>query len=433
MSTDPDTQKRLATAQALVEELARADYSAAAARFAESLRAMGLDGLLKGTWKQLEAQMGPFQGQEAIQAGDLHGAPAVYVTTRFEKASVDLAVSFTGEGQVAGMNVLPPNSAIAVEPEYNPPDYARVDSFHEVEIIVGEGGAWPLPGTLTLPAGDGPFPAAVLVHGSGPNDRDETLGPNKPFRDLAWGLASQGIAVLRYEKRTREHAKKFTPEIIARLTLQGEVIEDALLAAELLRRRPEVDPRRIFIISPSLGGLMAPRIGQQEPTLAGLVIMAGITRSMEDTILDQFTYLYHLGGELSESQREHLEKLATQAARVKDPDFSDQVPASELPLGVHPAYWLDLRGYRPAEVAAGLAMPVLVLQGGRDYQVTAAQDFAGWAAGLAGKDNAALKLYPDLNHLFMAGSGPSNPQEYEQPGHMNREVVDEIARWMKGW
>jgi hypothetical protein len=100
-------------------------------------------------------------------------------------------------------------SVFALPAAYQSPTYAVPAAFREQELIIGQGGEWPLPATLTMPAaGKGPFPAVVLVHGSGPNDRDETLGPNKPFRDLAWGLATQGIAVLRYEKRTREHAAK---------------------------------------------------------------------------------------------------------------------------------------------------------------------------------------------------------------------------------
>src|SRR5437868_1155092 len=74
------------------------------------------------------------------------------------------------------------------------------DTFDEREVTVGKG-EWELPGTLGLPKGSGPFPAVVLVQGSGPQDRDETMGVNKPFQDIAWGLASNGIAVLRYDKR----------------------------------------------------------------------------------------------------------------------------------------------------------------------------------------------------------------------------------------
>ncbi len=293
-------------------------------------------------------------------------------------------------------------------------------------------GEWALPGTLTVPNGPGPFPAVVLVHGSGPNDRDETIGPNKPFRDLAWGLASQGIAVLRYDKRTKVHAAQFTPEILANLTLQQETIDDALLAVQLLRGTQNIDPQRIFVLGHSLGAMAAPRIGQQDPALAGLILLAGPTIPLEDEILDQYTYLFNLDGTLTDAEKTELEKLQAQVARVKDPNLSDQVPATDLPLGIHAAYWLDLRDYHPAEVAKTLAMPMLVLQGGRDYQVSPTKDFAGWKTALADKANATLKLYPDLNHLMIAGQGQPNPAEYQTEGHVAPEVVSDIAAWIKG-
>src|SRR5262249_26794773 len=157
--------------------------------------------------------------------------------------------------------------------------YARPDTFRETEVTVGAAD-WPLPGTLTLPRGDGPFAAVVLVHGSGPHDRDETIGPNKPFRDLAWGLASQGVAVLRYEKRTSEHGARFVQ--LKDPGFKEELLDDAVAAAAVLRKHKEIDPRRIFILGHSLGAFWAPRLGTLDPDLAGLVVLAGNTRPLED-------------------------------------------------------------------------------------------------------------------------------------------------------
>src|SRR4051794_36392117 len=144
--------------------------------------------------------------------------------------------------------------------------------FTEEPVVVGSG-EWALPGTLTLPTGTGPFPAVVLVHGSGPHDRDETIGPNKPFRDLAWGLATRGIAVLRYEKRTKEHGAKFVKENT--YTLRSEVIDDVRAAVALLRSHRSVDPKRIFVAGHSQGAVAAPRVAELEPGLGGVILLAG--------------------------------------------------------------------------------------------------------------------------------------------------------------
>src|SRR5215471_14652653 len=154
-------------------------------------------------------------------------------------------------------------------------------------------GEWILPGTLSVPKGEGPFAAVVLVHGSGPNDRDETIGPNKPFRDLAWGLASQGIVVLRYDKRTKVYPEKMR-ELVSTLTVKEEVIDDALNAVSLLRGIPGVNPQRIVVLGHSLGGYLLPRIGAADRGIAGLIMLAGMCRPFEDAILDQFSYIYSL-------------------------------------------------------------------------------------------------------------------------------------------
>ena len=280
-----------------------------------------------------------------------------------------------------------------------------------------------------MPAGDGPFPALVLLHGSGPNDRDENILGNRPFRDLAWGLSSRGIAVLRYDKRTKVHKEKMAA-LEKTLTVKEEVIDDALAAAAFLRQHEAIDPKRIFVLGHSLGGTVAPRIAQQDEKIAGLVIMAGATRPLEDLILEQFTYIYALDGPISDKNKAELNKLKKQVARVKDEKLAKDTSAAELPLNVPASYWLDLRANPPAEGAKNIKQPMLILQGERDYQVTM-EDFAGWKKALGERKNVTLKSYPTLNHLFMEGEGKSKPAEYQKVGHVAGVVIDDIAEWVK--
>lgn len=413
-------------AEGFIRQLVEGDFAGSCRHFDRDLAQAFPEDSLKSAWLQLIGQVGPFQEIMTCQAVEERENLIVTVTCRFEKAPIDFRVVFNQSGQMSGLTY---NLASTVSP-YNPPAYVQAEAFHEAEVTVGSG-EWALPGTQSLPNGAGPFPAVVLVHGSGPQDRDETIGPNKPFRDLSWGLATQGIAVLRYEKRTKVHAGQFTPELIARITDQEEVIDDALSAVQLLRQTPEIDSGSIYVLGHSLGGMLAPRIGQQDPSIAGLIVMAGLTRSLEDTILDQYTYQYSLSGSMTDEQKAELEQLRVKVARVKDPDFSDQVPAKELPLEIHPAYWLAMRGYQSAEVAKSLAMRILVLQGGRDFQVTTEGDFPAWQNALGKESNATLQLYPRLNHLFISGEGPSTPQEYFVEGHVSDEVIQDIARWLR--
>jgi len=310
---------------------------------------------------------------------------------------------------------------------YAPPSYADPGSFTEREVVVGP---LDLPGTITMPKGKGPFPALVLVHGSGPNDRDESIGPNKPFKDLAWGLASRGVAVLRYDKRTKARPAECV-RLGDRFTVQEEVIEDARAAVRLLAHTPGVDATRVFLLGHSLGGYLAPRIAEGAPELAGLVIMAGPVRPFEDLLVDQARYLGQVDGMPRDVLDQQVRDIQRRATRVKAPDLSPLTASASLPLGIPAPYWLDLRQVHPPQTARALGKPILVLQGERDYQVTTA-DFELWKQGLEGASVASYRLYPALNHLFQPGTGLCKPAEYQVPGHVLPEVVTDVAGWIRG-
>jgi fermentation-respiration switch protein FrsA (DUF1100 family) len=303
------------------------------------------------------------------------------------------------------------------------------DSYEEKKTTIGSG-EWELPGILTLPQGEGPFPAAVLVHGSGPQDRNQTIGPNRPFSDLAGGLAGRGIAVLRYDKRTKVHPQKCVA-MANSFTVWEETIEDALLAAQVLKRTPKINSKRIYIIGHSLGGMLIPRLSTHDKELAGFVVMAGPARPIEDGILEQMEYLYMFDDILTEEEKAQLNRLQVQAGRVKEPALSPSTPSADLLLELPANYWLDIRGYSPPEAAREMIRPMLVLQGERDYQVTMT-DFVMWKRILAERQNVRFISYPELNHLFIAGEGKSSPDEYRQAGHVDVQVINDISGWILG-
>jgi dienelactone hydrolase len=413
-----------AIAQMFVGQLLKADFTAAASKFDDQMKTTLSEAKLQDSWQNIVAEAGNLLQLTPTSTTEMESYKIVVIRCQFQRFDVDVQLVFNKEGQISGLTFVPVNMV------YNPPEYVKESTFHEVDVNLGEG-KWALPGTLTLPNGSGPFPGVVLVHGSGPNDRDETIGPNKTFRDLAWGLASQGVAVLRYDKRTFKHAKQFTPDLVAEMTVEEEVIDDALLAIQLMRQTEGIDPKNVFLLGHSLGATLAPRIGQQDQDLAGLIIMAGITRPLEDTILDQFTYLYSLTGTMNEQQKAELETLKTKVNRLKDPEIPDNISPQDLPLGIPIAYWRDLRDNKPLDAVKNLKMPILILQGERDYQVLKTKDFEGWKTALNHKTNATFKIFPKLNHLFIAGEGKSTPQEYTIEGHVDEDVIDSIVQWIR--
>ena len=334
-----------------------------------------------------------------------------------------MRVVFDGQRRISGLFFVPSKPKV----NYRPPVYADPKAFRESDVTLGHD-PWKLPGTLSVPLGAGPFPAVLLVHGSGPNDRDETIGSNKPFKDLASGLASRGIAALRYDKRSKVHAHALAG--VNSLTVNEEVVDDVFAAVDFLRRDPRIDPRRIFVAGHSLGGYLVPRIAAHKDggLIAGFVILAGNTRPIEQLISEQTNHILSLAGALSDHDRQQVQVLRRLVDRVNDPALakSDQ---SERLLGAPIAYWLDLRGYRPEQLAAAkLFQPTFILQGERDYQVTLT-DFRIWNSALKSRKNVKFKTYPQLNHLFITGEGPSGPAEYEVAGNVAKEVVDDIAAW----
>lgn len=387
------------------------------------LHAMFNDQMLRAvTEDTLASQIGPQIkawgkaekiGEPTVQ--HVQNVSPVIFPVHFTATDIGIMIPIDSDGKVAGLRFVASPSTEKKEVQWSPAPYVHAGSFHEQEASIGTT-PWKLPGTLSIPNGTGPFPAVVLVHGSGPNDRDETVAANKPFRDIAEGLASRGLAVLRYDKRTQVYG----PQMAAMkdLTVEQETIADALEAAKFLRAQRDVDSKRIYLIGHSLGAYLAPRIAERDPQLAGIVIMAGITRPLADVMVDQYDYLG--------TPPAQLDKVKAAAAEIHD------LKTAEGPsiLGAPRSYWLDLNSYNPKAVVQKLHCRILVLQGARDYQVTQ-PDYQGWKTALAGDANATFHLYPALNHLFIAGEGKSLPAEYEKPGHVDSEVINDIAAWIQ--
>ncbi|HWR27966.1 MAG TPA: prolyl oligopeptidase family serine peptidase [Candidatus Thermoplasmatota archaeon] len=344
------------------------------------------------------------------------GYSVVYVTCNFSKVTVlDVKISFNTYEKVVALVVVPTLEAF----DYSPPSYVDQLAFTEQNVSFGSE-PWKLPATLTIPNGAGPFPAVLLVHGSGPNDRDETYGPNKPFKDIALGLASRGIVVLRYEKRTKQYPKEFAK--LQNFTVQDETIADAEAGVNFLYASSIVDHSKIFVLGHSLGGMLAPRIALQNNHIKGLIIMAGPTRHLEDLILEQSRYLANQSGLNQSAKLAELERLVI---KVKNLDMNQ----SEFILGAPKSYWVDLVTYDPVETAQLLDIPLLILQGDRDYQVTMT-DFVRWNETFNKNSSVTLKIYPSLNHFFIAGTGVPTNAEYLIEGHVAEAVISDIASWI---
>nr|BFE59875.1 alpha/beta hydrolase [Dactylosporangium thailandense] len=409
-------------AQRLLELLQAGRYAEIRDLFAPNLRPMVTEDSLRAAWEAELDRHGPLTG-----AGEpLTEAALVKLPVLFAHGAATVLLSVTESGWLTGLQIAAAEAAQPTLP-WQPPGYAEPDALAEHDVTVGSG-PLAVPGTLTLPAVPGPHPAIVMLAGSGPNDRDETIGRNKPFKDLAWGLAARGIATLRFDKVT--HAHGASVKALADFTVDDEYKPHALAAVGLLRQHPAVDAGRVFVLGHSLGGTIAPRIAAAEPAVAGLVLLAGGAQPLHWSAVRQFRHLASLNPATSASYDQIIEAVTRQAHAVDSPDLSAATPTEDLPFGVPAAYWLDLRAYDPATAAAGVDRPILILQGARDYQVTVADDLARWQAALAGRPDVTVRVYDADNHFFFPGEGPSTPAEYEPVQHLDPAVVADIAAWV---
>lgn len=411
-----------AHAAALMTSIAARDFSKIEAEFDDKMRAALPPGRLAAGWESLVTQAGAFQHCGAdVRVRTMADKRMVITACAFERAAVDVQFAFDPGNRISGLSFRP---ATAPAVPYTVPSYVDPSLYAETDITVGSGELG-LPGTLSLPNGPGPFPAVVLVAGSGPADRDETVGANKPFKDLASGLASRRIAVLRYDKRTKVHAAKFTG---VAFTVQQEVVADVVEALKALRANPRIDGRRVFVLGHSLGAMLVPRIAAADLTVAGFVVMAGPARPLVEAVREQNRYLAMADGTISPEEQARLDEAGTLVARVNALTPADATNTSPI-FGAPAAYWLDLRDYDPPAAAKSVRRPMLIMQGARDYQVTMAE-FERWQAALAGRADIRYHSYTALNHLFIAGAGKSLPAEYQVAGHVYEPVIADIATWI---
>ncbi len=367
-------------------------------------------------WKKIRAKFGILKMQSKTRYEEMKPYVGVYLTCEFDSAVCDLKVVFKNNLLIAGYFFVP-------VVKYTLPPYADTSAIIQRPIEVKTGN-YTLSGFLTLPKKGDHFPIVVLVHGSGPSDRDETIKDNKPFKDLALGLASKGIASIRYDKRTFTYGVKSAadPKLI---TLKDETVDDAVSALRLAQTIKEADPKKIFLIGHSLGAMAAPRIAKQTPFVAGVICMAGNSRPFEDVILDQMKYLVPM--QVPKKQADSiLNDIIAHIAQIKTGNFTDT--SRNMLLGLSGVYWKDIRDYDQVEVAKSLSMPILFLQGEKDYQVNM-KDFALWKQELAAKKNVQFISYPGLYHLFIQGDG--KPTDYEKAGHISEKVITDISSWIK--
>ena len=403
-------------AATIVRQFFRGEYEAVSGKLGPELRDELPPDRLEALWENsLSGRLGAFEGIDDVTYDEAAREATVYVASTGESAKAE--VQFGDDGVVTGFLITQAHGEPGDGDDYAPPAYADTDGITERELPV-PCEVDELGGTLTLPTGDGPHPGVVLVHGSGPNDRDASNGPNRPFQDLAWGLASAGVAVLRYDKRS--YATGW--EIESGATPDDETVRDAVAAVETLGSVDAID--ETVVVGHSVGGSLAPRIAERAD-VAGVVCLAGTPRHLTELIVDQTEFMATIDGHCTADDRAEFDEIAAAAERIRAGD----VESGEW-LVDHPAsYWRFWNEYDPAATLRSSSVPTRIVHFGRDVQVTRA-DLAVWTRAVGDCDHVAVERYPGLNHLGIPTGGKRTPAEYGEHGDVAAALVTDIAGWV---
>ncbi len=419
-------QSHEAKAIQVVEFLVKHRFDSVHTMFSDEVKESFSLNNLSLTWTEFERQGGGLIKHGYPRMDYLMGNEVWLTEINFAKVTYDLVLRFDSASQLAGFRISLP----ATKCDYHDPEYAKgTFSYREIKTYV-LCGTYKLPAILTLPATDVKVPVVVMVHGSGPNDKDETAGNYKTFRDLALGLAANGIASLRYEKRSRVYGNKMAADM-ENFTVKEEVTDDALAAIKQVSVIAEIDAEKIFLMGHSLGAMLAPRIAAQTRLLRGIIMLAANAQPLQNLVLEQYEYLTSLDTAATEQEKkEFLEDARTKINQLNDTAAVRNMKAEDLLLGLPATYWLDLINYHQTSAAKNLSVRLLIVQGGKDYQVTP-KEYELWQKALKKKKRTTFMFFPQLNHLMVPSVGKPGPTEYTQTkGNVPEELVKQVANWI---
>jgi len=397
-------------------------FTEAHAFFDDTLKSKLTEDNLKKLWFDIGTKFGKAESFDAIQSKAQGEFFAVTVEGRFANGDQNFILGFDKAQKIVGIFLAPSKSIVA----YAKPIYADTNLYSEKQVYVGPAGRQ-LAAVVTTPKNVKNFPMVVFVHGSGPGDMDETVGANKPFKDLAGGLASKGIGSIRYVKRTLVYPNEFANPF----TVKEEVLDDAASAIGMAKTVIGADPKSVYVFGHSLGGMLAPKIATNSPDLAGIILAAAPARKLSDIIIDQNKYMFDLSKDTTAENRKYLDDAIFQINKSRITQLGTTIKPDSLILGLPAKYWADLNAYNQVTTAKNLSKKIYVLQGGNDFQVSKT-DYDLWNTALGKKKNVTLKFYPELNHLLSPQTEKGSMAQYQTPVSVSETLVNDLSLWIKG-
>jgi len=384
------------------------------------------------SWQQYKPVYGQIEGFSLSESYQ-YGNEMVFVfLASMEKGEMQISAMYTSYFELVMLYLYETGEAALAGAK-------MPDEVAEEAITLGADTEYPVAAKLTYPkgaqAGD-QLPAVVLVGGDGPNTVDLKAGNTYLYRDLAWGLAQQGIASIRYDKKvaTYREQRQMADAPAELFTVAWEYTDDALAATELLRSKPYVNAEQIYYIGHSQGATVAPRADAQGGNYAGMVLLSSSPRPWYDVIYDQYIN-YGLIDQDDEKIYYLVSKMEAERDFLAEAEYNDMDEEELLGqfVDLQPAYfWKDFFSFDYLQAMKDAQKPTLILQGDASFQITKDVDFAAWQQELAGADWATLKSYEGLNFYFTPSQGcfAGHYKEFDMPGRVPEQVIQDIASWI---
>jgi dienelactone hydrolase len=358
---------------------------------------------LKSLADQLEGQLGELKNILEVN----NEKDTYYFYSEFSKTKLDIQITFNENNKIIGFYFTP---------------HKIFDKEDDKTALKIKSDDIELKGTLLQPTENNQKKLVILVHGSGPQDRDETIGENKPFKDIAEYLLNNGISSYRYDKRTYSNPETFNDQS----TVEQETINDAVNASNYFKNNDSFKGYQIIILGHSQGAYLMPKIAEKAQ-VSKYVFIAGNARPLQDVIVDQFEHLHKVVP--SKIPVEDVQSIKNKVAFLNSDKFNLNASKSELPFDLSASYWKYLLNYKPLDLVKKIEVPMFFAQGGRDYQVTE-KDFNLWKNELKSNKSAEFKLYPSLNHFFAKHSGVTSWEDYEIKGNVDEEFLKDLTQFI---
>lgn len=381
------------------------DYSKSYSFFDETIKTKISETVLKETVEKLEAQLGKFKS--IIETNNEAVTFSYY--SEFEKMKLDIKISFNESNKIVGFFFVPHK------------EFKKENSLGK-ELNIKSSNI-ELKGTLLNSENGNLKKLVIFAHGSGPNDRDETIFENKPFKDIAENLYSKGISSYRFDKRTLSNPESFNDKS----TIDDEVTNDIINIVAYFKNDSKFSNYEITVLGHSLGAYLLPRIANKSNQISKIILLAGNSRPLDHLIIEQYEYLYKLTP--TQELKDASQKVKEQIAVLNSKSFNINTPKEKLPFNLSANYWQSVLNYKPLNEIQKVKIPILILQGERDYQVTM-KDFKLWKTNLKNNKKVSFISYPKLNHIFISGEKSSDPKEYAIKGIVDEKVIEDIKNFI---